>query len=121
MRLSRLNMPVLLIQSTHLDENFTWRSLQPGMSTPWTRLVLSEVPRARLQIVTGRGHFVQIEAAAEVNRHIGTFKTPHSPTNNIADTVFELRENQLLLAGTLKLRQRRSAEATVEREADGVV
>lgn len=71
--LARLRLPVLLIQSTYLDESFTWHRLKPGMSTPWTRLVQREVPGAQLQIISGPGHFVQIEAAATVNRHIREF------------------------------------------------
>ena len=73
MRLARVDMPVLLIQSTYLDESFRWHNLQPGMSTPWTRLVMREVPRAQLQIVSGPGHFAHIEAADRVNQHIRNF------------------------------------------------
>jgi len=64
---------VLLIQSTYLDGSFQWHSLQPGMSTPWTRLVMRDVPRAQLQIVPGPGHFAHIEAADRINQCIRNF------------------------------------------------
>lgn len=71
--LARMNVPVLLLQSTYFDETFKRRSLEPGTTTPWTELVMRQMPSAGLQCVPGVGHFPQIEAADVVNQHIDAF------------------------------------------------
>lgn len=71
--LSRLNVPVLLLQSTWLDERFEWRQLEPGMHTPWTRLVCSKVSDCEFQVVPGVGHFLMIEAPEVVAGHLEAF------------------------------------------------
>jgi pimeloyl-ACP methyl ester carboxylesterase len=71
--LARVTVPVLLLQSTYFDETFRRRSLEPGMTTPWTELVMRQVPSAELHCVPGVGHFPQIEAADVVNQHIAAF------------------------------------------------
>jgi pimeloyl-ACP methyl ester carboxylesterase len=75
MRFTQMPVPILLIQSTCLDTSFQWHRLQPGMSTPWTERVLRDAPDARLEIISGPGHFVQIEAAEAVNQRIEAFLT----------------------------------------------
>lgn len=71
--LASVNVPVLLLQSTYFDETFKRRSLEPGMTTPWTELVMRQVPSAQLHCVPAVGHFPQIEAADFVNEHIAAF------------------------------------------------
>lgn len=71
--LARVNVPVLLLQSTYFDETFRRRSLERGMTTPWTELVLRQIPSAELHCVPGVGHFTQIEAAGIVNEYIAAF------------------------------------------------
>ena len=68
-----VNIPVLVLQSSYLDGDFNRRSLKAGMTTPWTELVTRRVPDAELRIVSGVGHFAQIEAAEVVSQYIGEF------------------------------------------------
>jgi 2-keto-3-deoxy-L-rhamnonate aldolase RhmA/pimeloyl-ACP methyl ester carboxylesterase len=72
-QLARLRVPVLLLQSTRLDGEFKWHRLEPGMSTPWTETVARWVPDSKLEVITGSGHFLQLEAAAAVNARIAGF------------------------------------------------
>jgi pimeloyl-ACP methyl ester carboxylesterase len=71
--LRSVNVPVLLIQSTYFDATFQRRSLEPGMTTPWTVLVKQQLPAAELCHIEGGGHFPQIEAAPVVNEQIRAF------------------------------------------------
>ena len=71
--LAQVNVPVLLIQSTYFDETFKRRSLEPGMTTPWTELVTRKLPGTEVALVPDVGHFPQIEAPEAVNDHIGRF------------------------------------------------
>ncbi len=70
--LRSLKIPVMVLQSTYLNENRERVSLQPGETTPWLELVRELVPHALIEIVPGVGHFTMIEAADEVNRHMET-------------------------------------------------
>jgi pimeloyl-ACP methyl ester carboxylesterase len=71
--LASVTVPVLLIQSTYFDATVQRRSLEPGMTTPWTELVARQVPSAELRCVPGVGHFTQIEASQTVSEHIREF------------------------------------------------
>jgi pimeloyl-ACP methyl ester carboxylesterase len=71
--LSSLDSPVLMLQSTWLDEHFQWRAMAPGMQTPWTRLVTARVRESELRVVPGVGHFLMIEAAGAVAIHLEEF------------------------------------------------
>lgn len=68
--LERAKMPILVIQSTHLNKSRVRESLQSGDSTPWLELVKTLAPHADVEILPGVGHFTMIEAADEVNRHM---------------------------------------------------
>lgn len=68
--LESAKMPVMVLQSTHLDENRERKSLQPGESTAWLELIGELAPHAEIAIIPGVGHFTMIEAARAVNRHI---------------------------------------------------
>ena len=68
--LRRASMPMMVIQSTHLNEQRVRESLRPGESTPWLELVKDLAPHAEVEIVPGAGHFTMIEAADEVNRYV---------------------------------------------------
>jgi len=72
-QLAALRVPVLLLQSTYLDEQMTWHSLRHGMSTPWIELVTRLVADTRVHIIEGVGHFSPIEAAQTVSSHILDF------------------------------------------------
>lgn len=71
--LVQARQPLLVIQSTSINSERVRVPLAPGDSTPWFDLVRAKCPRARIEIVTGVGHFPQIEAAARVNALIEDF------------------------------------------------
>jgi pimeloyl-ACP methyl ester carboxylesterase len=71
--LAAARQPLLVIQSTYLNSDRVRVPLAPGDSTPWFDLVRARCPQARIEIVTGVGHFPQIEAADRVNLLIGRF------------------------------------------------
>jgi pimeloyl-ACP methyl ester carboxylesterase len=71
--LAAVRRPLLVIQSTYLNSERVRVPLKPGESTPWFDLVRANCPQARVEIVTGVGHFPQIEAAVRVNALIEEF------------------------------------------------
>jgi pimeloyl-ACP methyl ester carboxylesterase len=71
--LAQIRVPLLLIQSTTVNENMERVSLQPGAITPWLALVGDHVPGARIEIVSGTGHFPMLEAPEAVNQRIAEF------------------------------------------------
>ncbi len=60
--LASVQVPLLAIQSTHLNAERKRVRLEPGQSSPWLDLVRSLVPAARIEIVPGAGHFTMIDA-----------------------------------------------------------
>jgi pimeloyl-ACP methyl ester carboxylesterase len=71
--LSALRLPTLVIQSSYLNTERVRSPLKPGETTPWLDLVRARIPDVRVEVITGVGHFPQIEAADAVNRVIGAF------------------------------------------------
>jgi pimeloyl-ACP methyl ester carboxylesterase len=71
--LAGIKVPVLLLQSSSIDERFQRISLVPGMRTPWTAMVARTVPHHALRIVEGVGHFPHLEAPEAVSAHIAQF------------------------------------------------
>lgn len=71
--LARVRVPVLIIQSTSLGEDFRWRAMRPGMTTPFIEAARRHVADLTVTIVEGTGHFPQIEEAESVNAHIVDF------------------------------------------------
>jgi len=71
--LASVRQPMLVIQSSYLNSDRVRVPLRPGETTPWLELVRTRMPQARIEIVTGVGHFPQIEAAARVNALIEEF------------------------------------------------
>ncbi len=71
--LDRVRAPVLVVQSTYVNENRQRVPIAPGDTTPWLELIVSHLPEARVEIVHGAGHFVQREAPSAVNRLIDEF------------------------------------------------
>lgn len=65
--------PLLVIQSTCLNADRVRTPIRPGETTPWIELVRSRVPGARVEVITGVGHFPQIEAADRVNALLEEF------------------------------------------------
>ena len=65
--------PTLVIQSTKMSPERVRVSLAQGDTSPYLELVRRLVPAARVEIVTGVGHFSQLEAAGIVNQLIEGF------------------------------------------------
>ncbi len=71
--LDRVKVPLLVLQSTEFIGDHVRVPLQPGEITPWMDLVRRHVPQARLEIITGVGHFIMLEAPSPVNRALARF------------------------------------------------
>jgi pimeloyl-ACP methyl ester carboxylesterase len=71
--LGGLSAPLIVVQSTYLTPALKRETLQPGQSSPWLDHVRTAVPHARIEIVPGVSHFVQLDAADKVNQLLGTF------------------------------------------------
>jgi pimeloyl-[acyl-carrier protein] methyl ester esterase len=71
--LTAVKVPVLMLQSSHLDFDLKWQSLSKDVKTPWTQKVVAKLPDARLQVIAGAGHFTQVEAAPAVNSALREF------------------------------------------------
>lgn len=70
--LGAVNVPLMVIQSTSMKDGKR-APLAADESSPWLELVRGHVPDARIEVVAGVGHFVQIEAAARVNALLAEF------------------------------------------------
>jgi len=73
--LTRIKVPLLLLQSTTVNENLERLSLQPGATTPWLELVKRHVPGVQIGIISDVGHFPMLEAPEAVNQLIASFLT----------------------------------------------
>ncbi len=71
--LSTLGAPLLVVQSTTVNAQRMRVALAADETTPWLDLVRRLAPGARIEILTGVGHFPQLEAPEEVNRLIREF------------------------------------------------
>lgn len=71
--LEELSVPVLVLQSTALDSSGRWSRLQPGETTPWTRLVGNRARHAEVHLWQGFGHFLPQEAAPLVAASVREF------------------------------------------------
>jgi pimeloyl-ACP methyl ester carboxylesterase len=71
--LAAVRVPLLAIQSTAINAEGKRVLLKAGESSPWLDLLRSRIPSAKIRILSGVGHFTQIEAAGEVSRLIGDF------------------------------------------------
>src|SRR5262249_51505402 len=52
-----IKVPLLVIQSTYLSPERKRVPIRPGETTPWLDLVRRTQPRARIEVITGVGHF----------------------------------------------------------------
>ena len=71
-QLAELKVPVLLLQSEHLNGDLDTLSLQPSMKTPWTELVTRLAPDTQIHVIPGLNQSSKIEAPI-VSEHIGAF------------------------------------------------
>jgi pimeloyl-ACP methyl ester carboxylesterase len=71
--LRTIKAPILALQSTTLNIERQRVPLQPGQSTPLLDALRRLAPSARIEIILGAGHFVNLDEPAVVNRHIEAF------------------------------------------------
>ena len=71
--LAAVQVPLMVIQSTYMGPTLKRESLQTGQSSPWLDRVRKHVPNARIEIVFGAGHFLQMEVAEQVNALLQNF------------------------------------------------
>ena len=71
--LPQVAVPLLVIQSTYLNPERIRIPLQPGANTPWFELVRRHVPAARIEIVSGAGHFTMLDKPQAVNQFLAAF------------------------------------------------
>jgi pimeloyl-ACP methyl ester carboxylesterase len=71
--LSRVTVPLLVIQSTYVNPERTRVPLSPGASTPWLELVRHHVPTAQIEIISGAGHFTMLDKPQAVNQLLAAF------------------------------------------------
>lgn len=64
--LAAVDVPLLVVQSTTMDAMLNRVPLSPGESSPWIDLVREHVPSAEIAVISGPGHFPQIESADRV-------------------------------------------------------
>jgi len=68
--LAAVKVPLLVIQSTYLNAERKRVALKAGETTPWLDLVRRNVPHARIEIISGMGHFPQLEAPQAVIKYL---------------------------------------------------
>ena len=71
--LGSVSVPVLAIQSTRINEDGQRYRLGAGQTSPYLELLRTTVPDLSLDIVTGSGHYPQVEQPAKVNAALETF------------------------------------------------
>jgi 3-oxoadipate enol-lactonase len=72
------SLPVLAVQSTHVDRAAGRRFLsEDTSSTPYLDYLRTRIPRLEAHVLPGVGHFSMLEAADEVSRLIGAFAAAH--------------------------------------------
>ncbi len=71
--LSRVAVPVFVLQSTALNVERRRVTLKEGETTPWIELVRKLVPAAQVHVLPGIGHFSMLEAPSQINRMIEQF------------------------------------------------
>ena len=68
--LAAVRAPLMAIQSTAMSAERKRLPLKAGETSPWLDLVRARVPDCRIEVISGVGHFAQLEAADRVNRLI---------------------------------------------------
>jgi pimeloyl-ACP methyl ester carboxylesterase len=65
--LAAVKVPLLVIQSTYFNAERKRLAIKAGETTPWLDMVRRQAPQALIEIISGVGHFPQLEAPEQVN------------------------------------------------------
>ena len=71
--LSRIAVPLLLLQSTYLNADLVRVPVQPGDTMPWFDIARRHVPDVYIDIISDVGHFPMLEVPQAVNQSIAAF------------------------------------------------
>jgi pimeloyl-ACP methyl ester carboxylesterase len=71
--LAAVAVPLLVLQSTYVNPERVRVPLEPGASTPWLELVRRSAPTARIEIVSGAGHFAMLDQPHAVSQRLEQF------------------------------------------------
>ena len=71
-RVAEFKIPLSVIQTTRTDAHGR-HSLKPGESMPYLDTIVTHVPEAVIDIMTGEGHFPQIESPESFNQRLQPF------------------------------------------------
>jgi pimeloyl-ACP methyl ester carboxylesterase len=71
--LERTAKPLLVLQTTTVNEKRERVTMRPGQTTPYLDFIRAKVRGARVEVLPGIGHFPQLDAPAETNRAIASF------------------------------------------------
>lgn len=88
--LAAVRVPLLAIQSTYLNSARVRVAIKPGETTPWIDLLRARVPGAHVELITGVGHFPQLEAADRVNELLEDFCAGLAPARRHRNGFAEL-------------------------------
>ncbi len=65
--LAAVKVPLLVIQSTYLNAERKRVAIKDGETSPWLDMVRRQAPQAQIELISGAGHFPQLEAPEQVN------------------------------------------------------
>lgn len=68
--LASLEARLMVVQSTYVNAARERVSIESAQGNPWLDFIRAHVPQARIELITGVGHFAQIEAPAAVSELI---------------------------------------------------
>jgi pimeloyl-ACP methyl ester carboxylesterase len=71
--LDAVRVPLLVIQATAMSPERGRVPLAEGGGSPWLELVRRHAPGSAIEIVSGAGHFVMLEAPDRVNAALAAF------------------------------------------------
>ena len=71
--LQRTTKPLLVLQTTFVNEMRQRATLRPGQTTPYLDLIRATVPAARIEVLCDVGHFPQLDAPADTNHVLERF------------------------------------------------